>query len=100
MNIFKKLAVFLTIFGMFCNAMQTAEAVTYVTDMGGMAYDESRAATNLAPAIALATVVIVAAVAIGVQNTHGHHRSSSSSNAHHGSSSSSYSYSSSSSSSH
>lgn len=57
-----------------------AEAVTYVTDTGGYAYDESRAATNLAPAIALSTVAIVAIVALAVQNSHD--RSSSSSNIH------------------
>jgi len=55
------------------------EAVTYVTDTGGYAYDESRAATNLAPAIALATVVIVAIIAVAVQNSHLKHSHSHSS---------------------
>lgn|GEM_PF-1629332 len=53
------------------------EAVTYVTDTGGYAYDESRAVTNLAPAIALGTVAIVGIIAIAVQNTHDHSSSSS-----------------------
>lgn len=53
-----------------CLFSQKGEAVTYVTDTGGYAYDESRAATNLAPAIALGTVVVVAIIAIAVQNSH------------------------------
>lgn len=53
-----------------CLFCQKGEAVTYVTDTGGYAYDESRAATNLAPAIALGTVVVVAIIAIAVQNSH------------------------------
>lgn len=53
--------------------------VAYVTDTGGYAYDESRAAVNLAPAIALATIAIVGIIAIAVQNSHGGHSSSSAS---------------------
>ncbi|MBA3720975.1 MAG: hypothetical protein H0W88_01070 [Parachlamydiaceae bacterium] len=75
------------------------DAVTYVTDTGGFAYDESRAATNLAPAIALGTVALVAVIALAVQNSHDHSSSSSSSHAHSGSASSSFSSGSSSSSS-
>lgn len=52
-------------------SVQEAHAeVTYVTDAGGYAYDESRAVTNLAPAIALGTVVVVAIIAVAVQNSH------------------------------
>lgn len=77
-----------------------AEAITYVTDTGGYAYDESRAATNIAPAIALGTVAIVGIIAVAVQNSHGsssshyHGFSSSSSSFSHYSSYSDYSYSS------
>lgn len=71
---------------MVCSCTQYVEAVTYVTDTGGGAYDEGRSAVNLAPAIALGTVAIVAIVAIAVQNSHGH---SSSSYSHYGSSRSS-----------
>ncbi len=56
------------------------EAITYVTDTGGYAYDESRAVTNLAPAIALATLAIAGIIAIAVQNSHG----GSSSSTHYG----------------
>lgn len=91
---YKKMLVLILSFAMLSTSIQKAEAVTYVTDSGGCGYDESRAAVNLAPAIALATVVIVAAIAIGVQNSHGH---SSSSSAHCGPSSCSCSSSSSSS---
>ena len=72
-------------------AHKPAEAVTYVTDTGGYAYDESRAATNLAPAIALSTVALAAVIAMAVQNSHDHSSSSSSfhGHAHFGSSSSS-----------
>lgn len=58
--------------------IQKSEALAYVTDTGGYAYDESRAAVNLAPAIALGTIAIVGIVAIAVQNSHGHSSSSSS----------------------
>lgn len=60
-----------------------SEALAYVTDAGGYAYDESRAAVNLAPAIALGTIAIVGIIAIAVQNSHGHSSSSSSSSSSH-----------------
>lgn len=80
----KKLATLLTIatcVGM-CFSNRAEAEVMYVTDTGGYAYDESRAATNLAPAIALSTVAIVAVVALAVQNSHCRSSSSSSSSAH------------------
>jgi len=70
MSYFKKMVALtaaITMTGLFT---QQLEAVTYVTDTGGYAYDESRAVTNLAPAIALGTVAIVAIIAIAVQNSH------------------------------
>lgn len=82
MDLFKKLVVLITVCAMFAGLTNKAEAVTYVTDTGGCALDHSRAATNLAPAIALSTVAIVAIIAIGVQNSHGHSSSSSSSHGH------------------
>lgn len=89
MSIFKRMAALIVLFAMLCLPAQKIEAVTYVTDTGGYAYDESRAVTNLAPAIALGTVAIVGIIAIAVQNSHDH---SSSSSSHYGShSSSSYS---------
>lgn len=75
-----KLSVFFTI-ALTSISTQPIEGVAYVTDTGGYAYDESRAATNIAPAIALGTVAIVGIIAIAVQNTHNH--SSSSCNGHH-----------------
>lgn len=79
----------LTMIGFSSQNRLNAE-VAYVTDSGGFAYDEARASTNLAPAIALSTVAIVAIIALAVQNSHDHHSSSSSSShAHFGSSSSS-----------
>lgn len=79
MSSYKKWVAVTTLIATFCLSTQQAEAVTYVTDTGGYAYDESRAATNLAPAIALATVAIVGIIAIAVNNAHGHNSSSSSS---------------------
>lgn len=76
MSFTKKWLAYLLVLAVTGLSSQTLEAVTYVTDSGGYAYDESRAMTNLAPAIALGTVAIVGIIAIGVQNTH---RSSSSS---------------------
>ncbi len=85
MSIMRKMIALMTLFAMVGMSTQKLEAVTYVTDTGGYAYDESRAATNLAPAIALATVAIVGIIAIAVQNSHGS-SSSSSSSSHCGSS--------------
>ncbi len=91
MNFIKKLVALAAAVAMTGLCTQRLEAVTYVTDTGGYAYDESRAATNIAPAIALSTVALVAVIAIAVQNSHdsttvhGHFETSSSS-----SSSSSY----------
>jgi hypothetical protein len=91
MSIFKKMISLVTLCGLLCMSTQ-AEALTYVTDTGGYAYDQSRAVTNLAPAIALGTVAIVGIIAIAVQNSHNHSSSSSSSSssAHYGSYNSSY----------
>lgn len=76
---FKKMITATLITAMIGISSQNLEAVSYVTDTGGYAYDESRAATNLAPAIALGTVAIVGIIAIAVQNSHNHSSSSSSS---------------------
>ena len=75
---FKQVATFLASCALIFGTTQKAEAVTYVTDAGGGAYDQSIAATNFAPAIALATIAVVAIVAVAVQN-HSHSHSSSSS---------------------
>lgn len=79
MKSFKKMIALAAAVAMIGASTQQLEAVTYVTDTGGYAYDESRAATNLAPAIALGTVAIVAIIAIAVQNSHDSSSSSSSS---------------------
>lgn len=79
MSFFKKWSLYGLLLGALIHT-QSAEAITYVTDNGGYAWEESRAATNLAPAIALGTVGIVGIIAIGVQNSH--HSSSSSSYSH------------------
>ncbi|KIC71769.1 hypothetical protein [Candidatus Protochlamydia amoebophila] len=86
MNFLNKWILIVTAIAMTGLSNQQLEAVTYVTDTGGYAYDESRAATNLAPAIALGTVAIVGIIAIAVQNSH--HSSSSHSSSSHSSSSS------------
>lgn len=91
MNKFKGVLALLLILATFALPLHNQlGAVTYVTDTGGYAYDESRAAANLAPAIALSTVAIVAIIALAVQNSHDH--SSSSSSAHYGGYSSSSNY--------
>lgn len=79
MSMLKKIIALTTLVTIINFSTPKLEAVTYVTDTGGYAYDESRAATNLAPAIALGTVAIVGIIAIAVQNSHDHHSSSSSS---------------------
>jgi hypothetical protein len=84
MSMFKKMIALATITAMMGISLQQLEAVTYVTDTGGYAYDESRAATNYAPAIALGTVAIVGIIAIAVQNSHDHSSSSSSSSSSYG----------------
>lgn len=84
MSFFKKLVALATLSALLGMSGRPVEAVSYVTDTGGYAYDESRAATNLAPAIALGTVAVVGVIALAVQNSH-HHSSSS----HYGYSSSS-----------
>lgn len=90
MSKLKNMLTLTIITAMMCISTQQAEAVSYVTDCGGYAYDESRAATNLAPAIALGTIAIVGIIAIAVQNTHDHHSSSSKSSKKHAPSYNSY----------
>lgn len=70
MKALKKMAILTTLVAMSGLTSPQLEAVTYVTDTGGYAYDESRAVTNIAPAIALGTVAIVGIIAIAVQNSH------------------------------
>ncbi len=72
MSLFKKLTTLILIIAFSSCSLPQLEAVTYVTDTGGYAWDESRAATNLAPAVALGTVAIVGIIAIAVQNSHDH----------------------------
>ena len=72
MSLIKKVFFIALIFAMAGMAKQPLEAAAYVTDTGGYAYDESRRATNLAPAIALSTVAVVGIIAIAVQNSHEH----------------------------
>lgn len=86
MSMLKKMTTIIALIVTITMSTQQLEAVAYVTDTGGYAYDESRAATNLAPAIALGTIAIVGIIAIAVQNSHGR---SSSSSSHYSSSSSS-----------
>jgi hypothetical protein len=93
MSMLKKMTTIIALIATLTMSTQKLEAVAYVTDTGGYAYDESRAATNLAPAIALGTIAIVGIIAIAVQNSHDR---SSSSSSHYGYSSSSSSSSSSS----
>ena len=81
MQYFRSLMAFLAILTTLAFAPQPLQAVTYVTDSGGGGYDETRAATNYAPAVALATVAIAGIIAICVNNSH-KHCSSSSSNCH------------------
>src|ERR1700730_13716375 len=79
MSMLKKIVALTMLVTMIGLSTQQLEDIAYVTDTGGYAYDQSRAATNLAPAIALGTVAIVGIIAIAVQNSHEHSSSSSSS---------------------
>ena len=96
MSLFKKIIALFVLLAMLNSTTQQLEAISYVTDTGGYAYDESRAVTNLAPAIALGTIAIVGIIAIAVQNSHDHsssHYDCESSSSSYGSSCSSYSFS-------
>lgn len=86
MSFAKKVGLFALLLSIVFTNFSKVEALTYVTDTGGYAYDESRIASNLAPAIALGTVAIVGIIALAVQNSHEHYSS------HSDSSSSDYSY--------
>lgn len=86
MYLLKKLIALAIFSALLAVKIPLLDAVSYVTDTGGYAYDESRAVTNLAPAIALGTVAVVGVIAIAVQNSHDRHSSSSSysSSSHYG----------------
>jgi uncharacterized membrane protein YjgN (DUF898 family) len=70
MQTLKKFVLLVALFVFFFTHSSRLQAATYVTDTGGYAYDQSRAGTNLAAAIALGTVAVVGIIAIAVQNTH------------------------------
>ncbi len=66
------LATLLALFGSTANI----NSQEYVSNIGGIGYEESRQAHSLAPAIALGTIAAVAIIAVAVQNrshtTHAH----------------------------
>ncbi|OJV08517.1 MAG: hypothetical protein BGO14_06410 [Chlamydiales bacterium 38-26] len=73
MKKFKKMIALATLLAMFGSAANT-QAQEYVSNVGGIGYEESRQAHSLAPAIALGTIAAVAIIAIAVQNrSHGGH---------------------------
>ena len=56
-----------------CGSTANVSAQEFVSNVGGIGYEESRQAHSLAPAIALGTIAAVAIIAVAVQNrSHGH----------------------------
>lgn len=88
MSFLRNFAIFVLAVTLMSASFQL-EAVTYVTDTGGYAYDQSRAVTNWAPAIALGTLAGAGIIAFAVQQSHCHSGSSSCFSSHYSCSSSS-----------
>lgn len=69
----KKLVALATLMALF-GSTANISAQEYVSNAGGIGYEESRQAHSLAPAIALGTIAAVAIIAVAVQNrSHGGH---------------------------
>ncbi|MBS4166630.1 MULTISPECIES: hypothetical protein [unclassified Neochlamydia] len=72
MKKFKKMIALTTLLAI-CGSTVDISAQEYVSNVGGICYEESRQAHSLAPAIALGTIAAVAIIAVAVQNrSHGH----------------------------
>lgn len=73
MKKFKKFVALATLMALFGSTAHMS-AQEYVSNAGGIGYEESRQAHSLAPAIALGTIAAVAIIAVAVQNrSHGGH---------------------------
>ena len=70
MSQFRKFGIYILVAMLATFSDSKVEALTYVTDTGGYAYDESRERTNYAAAIALGTVAAVFITALAIQNSH------------------------------
>lgn len=70
MSQFKKFGIYILVAALTTFCHSKVEALTYVTDTAGYAYDESRERTNYAAAIALGTVAAVFITALAIQNSH------------------------------
>lgn len=64
----KKMISLMTLIAMMSSFTTKGEAAIFCESTGGCGYEECRAATCLAPAIALSTVALLAIVAVIVQN--------------------------------
>lgn len=79
MKKFRKIFAFTTLLAILSSTVNiSAQEMEYVSNAGGIAYEESRQLHSLAPAIALGTIAAVAIIAVAVQNRshsgngHGH----------------------------
>lgn len=73
MKKFKKMIAFATLLALLGSTVEV-NAQEYVSNAGGICYEECRQCHSYAPAIALGTIAAVAIIAIAVQNrSHGGH---------------------------
>lgn len=72
MKNYKKLITILCLSLMATSAPAQGNATTYMTDLGGCAYEDSYQACCIAPAVVFAVALLAAIIIVGVHNRHGH----------------------------
>jgi hypothetical protein len=72
MKNYKKLITMICLGLMATTAPSEGNAVTYMTDTGGCAYEDSYQACCIAPAVVFALALLAAIIIVGVHNRHGH----------------------------
>ena len=72
MKQFKKFISVLCLVLMASTAPTKTEAVTYMTDTGGCAYEDAYQACCVAPAVVFAVALLAAIIVVGLHNRHGH----------------------------
>ena len=72
MKNFRKFITVLCLTTMATTAPAKTEAVTYMCDTGGCAYEDAYQACCVAPAVVFGVALLAAIVIVGLHNRHGH----------------------------
>ena len=72
MKSFRKFITILCLTTMVSTAPTQTEAMTYMSDTGGCAYEDAYQACCVAPAVVFGVALLAAIIIVGLTNRHGH----------------------------